>query len=71
MLQYAQWPEIGGVSPKLLYADDRIQYAGLVTGVRVTSSAPRSTPGRGTTGPTTRMAIALRNVSCLTGRVPA
>jgi glycosyltransferase involved in cell wall biosynthesis/GT2 family glycosyltransferase len=34
MMQYAQLPEIGGVSGKLLYTDDTIQYAGMVTNVR-------------------------------------
>ena len=32
--EYARQPEIGGASPKLLYPDNTIQYAGLVTGVR-------------------------------------
>ena len=34
LLEYARQPEIGGASPKLLYPDNTIQYAGLVTGVR-------------------------------------
>lgn len=34
MLEHTQRPEIGAVSPKLLYEDGTIQHAGLVTGVR-------------------------------------
>ncbi len=34
LLEYARQPEIGGASPKLLYPENSIQYAGLVTGVR-------------------------------------
>jgi glycosyltransferase involved in cell wall biosynthesis len=33
-LEYGLQREIGGVSPKLLYRDDSVQYAGMVTGVR-------------------------------------
>jgi GT2 family glycosyltransferase len=33
-IEYLQLPGVGGVSPKLIYEDDSIQYAGMVTGVR-------------------------------------
>jgi GT2 family glycosyltransferase len=34
MVGYFQQEGVGAVSPKLLYSDDRVQHAGLVTGVR-------------------------------------
>ncbi len=34
LIEQLENPEVGGVSPKLLYANGRIQHAGLVTGVR-------------------------------------
>ena len=66
MLQYAQLPEIGGVSPKLLYADDSIQYAGLVTGVPDLVGTAFHT-WRRNDGSYHSMAFSVRNVSCLTG----
>ncbi|MET0244490.1 MAG: glycosyltransferase, partial [Flavitalea sp.] len=33
-IEYLELPGIGGVSPKLIYEDDSIQYAGMITGVR-------------------------------------
>lgn len=33
-IEYLYLPGVGGVSPKLIYEDDTIQYAGMVTGVR-------------------------------------
>ncbi|WP_461401202.1 glycosyltransferase [Flavitalea sp.] len=33
-IEYLLLPGVGGVSPKLIYEDDSIQYAGMVTGVR-------------------------------------
>ncbi|RYY19976.1 MAG: glycosyltransferase, partial [Chitinophagaceae bacterium] len=33
-IEYLYLPGVGGVSPKLIYEDDSIQYAGMVTGVR-------------------------------------
>ncbi|RYY21703.1 MAG: glycosyltransferase, partial [Chitinophagaceae bacterium] len=33
-IEYLMLPGVGGVSPKLIYEDDSIQYAGMVTGVR-------------------------------------
>ncbi len=66
MLQYAQLPEIGGVSPKLLYADDSIQYAGLVSGVPgIVGTAFHPWPRDD--GSYHSMALSVRNVSCLTG----
>ncbi len=66
MLQYAQLPEVGAVSPKLLWADDTIQYGGLVFGVRnLVGTAfhgwPRADSGYHS------MAVAVRNVSCVNG----
>ena len=66
MLQYAQLPEVGAVSPKLLWADDTIQYGGLVFGVRdLVGTAfhawPRLDSGYHS------MAVAVRNVSCVNG----
>jgi GT2 family glycosyltransferase len=66
MLQYAQLPEIGGVSAKLLYSDDTIQYAGLVTGVPGIVGTAFHTWGR-LDGSYHSMAICVRNTSCLTG----
>jgi O-antigen biosynthesis protein len=66
MLQSAQLPEIGGVSGKLLYADDTIQYAGLVTGVRDLVGTAFHTWQR-TDGSYHSMALCVRNTSCLTG----
>jgi glycosyltransferase involved in cell wall biosynthesis len=66
MLQYAQLPAIGGVSPKLLYADHTIQYAGLVTGVRDLVGTAFHTWGH-QDGSYNGMALVVRNVSCLTG----
>jgi O-antigen biosynthesis protein len=66
MLQYAQLPEIGGVSPKLLYADDSIQYAGLVTGVPDIVGTAFHTWGRAD-GSYHSMTLSPHNVSCLTG----
>jgi O-antigen biosynthesis protein len=34
LLEFLEIPGIGGVSPKLIYEDDTIQYAGMATGVR-------------------------------------
>ena len=66
MLQYAQMPEVGAVSPKLLWADNTIQYAGLVFGVRhlvgtAFNAWPRIDSGYHS------MAVAVRNVSCVNG----
>ena len=66
LLQYAQQPEVGGVSPKLLYADDTIQYAGLVTGVRDLVGTAFHTWPRWD-GSYNSLAICVRNVSCLSG----
>lgn len=33
-IEFLEIPEIGGVSPKLIYEDNTIQYAGMATGVR-------------------------------------
>ncbi len=66
LLEYAQQPEIGGVSPKLLYPNDTIQYAGLVTGVRdLVGTAFHGYDRYETTYHD--MALAVRNVSTLTG----
>ena len=66
MLEYAQLPEIGGVSPKLLYADNSIQYAGLVGGVPgIVGTAFHAWPRDDRSYHS--MALSVRNVSCLTG----
>ena len=66
MLEYAQCPEVGGVSPKLLYDDDSIQYAGLVGGVPDIVGTAFHTWDRNETS-YQNMALCVRNVSCLTG----
>lgn len=66
MLSYAQLPEIGGVSPKLLYTDNTIQYAGLVTGVRdLVGTAFHRWPHHNRDY--YALAMSYRNVSVLTG----
>lgn len=59
-------PQVGAVAPKLLYADGRVQHAGLVTGVRnLVGTAFHRQPGA------TRMHAnfvqSMRNVSALSG----
>lgn len=66
MLQYAQLPEVGGVSGKLLYDDDTIQYAGLVTGVPGIVGTAFHTWAR-LDGSYHSMAICVRNTTSLTG----
>jgi glycosyltransferase involved in cell wall biosynthesis len=66
MLEYAQQPEIGGVSPKLIYENDTIQYAGMVTGVRDMIGTAFHMQGRND-GFYQNMALSTRNVSLLTG----
>ena len=34
LIEFFEIPEIGGISPKLIYEDDSIQYAGMAAGVR-------------------------------------
>jgi GT2 family glycosyltransferase len=66
MLEHAQRPEVGAVGAKLLYADGRIQHAGVVVGInRSAANAFRSWPGE-TIG-TPRLADLTRNCSAVTG----
>ena len=66
LLEYARQPEIGGASPKLLYPDNTIQYAGLVTGVRdLVGTAFHKWDRYASTY--SNMAISTRNVSTLCG----
>ncbi len=66
MLGFAIQTKVGGVSPKLLYADDTIQYAGMVTGVRnfVGTSFHRWNRD---SGEYNSLALSYRDVSVLTG----
>ena len=34
LIEFLSYPDVGGVSPKLVYENDTIQYAGMATGVR-------------------------------------
>ena len=66
MLEHAQRPDVGAVGARLLYADGRIQHAGVVVGInRVAANAFRSWPGQ-TTG-NSRLADVTRNCSAVTG----
>ena len=66
MLEHAQRPEVGAVGAKLLYADGRIQHAGVVVGINQgAANAFRLQPGD-TIGPQ-RLADLARNCSAVTG----
>ena len=66
LLQYAQLPEVGGVSPKLVFEDDTIHYAGQVGGVPdfVGSACPHWPRDSSFY---TGFALAVRDVGYLTG----
>ena len=66
LLEHAQRPEVGAVGAKLLYADGRIQHAGVVVGInRAAANAFRSWPGETLGHP--RLADLTRNCSAVTG----
>jgi GT2 family glycosyltransferase len=66
LLEHAQRPEVGAVGAKLLYADGRIQHAGVVVGInRAAANAFRSWPGEAIGHP--RLADLTRNCSAVTG----
>jgi GT2 family glycosyltransferase len=66
MLEHAQRPEVGAIGARLLYADGRIQHAGVVVGInRVAANAFRSWPGEATGS--LRLADLTRNTSAVTG----
>jgi O-antigen biosynthesis protein len=66
MLEHAQRPEVGAVGAKLLYADGRIQHAGVVVGInRVAANAFRSWPGEPIGN--LRLADLTRDCSAVTG----
>jgi GT2 family glycosyltransferase len=66
LLEHAQRPDVGAVGAKLLYADGRIQHAGVVVGInRGAGNAFRSWPGE--TSGTPRLADLTRNCSAVTG----
>jgi GT2 family glycosyltransferase len=66
MLEHAQRPEVGAVGAKLLYADGRIQHAGVVVGInRAAANAFRSWPGATIGRP--RLADLTRECSAVTG----
>ena len=66
MLEHAQRPDVGAVGARLLYADGRIQHAGVVVGInRVAANAFRSWPGQ--TMGNLRLADVSRNCSAVTG----
>jgi glycosyltransferase involved in cell wall biosynthesis/GT2 family glycosyltransferase len=64
MLEVFQRPEVGAVSPKLLYADGKIQHAGLVTGVRGLAGTAFHCEAADYSG-YFNMAISMRNTSAL------
>ena len=66
MLEHAQRQEVGAVGAKLLYADGRIQHAGIVVGInRAAANAFRSWPGEAIGRP--RLADLARDCSAVTG----
>ncbi|MGA2605169.1 MAG: glycosyltransferase [Verrucomicrobiia bacterium] len=65
MLEVFQRSDVGAVSPKLLYADGRIQHAGLVTGVRGLAGTAFHQEAADFAG-YFNMAISMRNTSALT-----
>jgi glycosyltransferase involved in cell wall biosynthesis len=65
MLEVFQRPEVGAVSPKLLYANGKIQHAGLVTGVRGLAGTAFHQEAADFSG-YFNMAISMRNTSALT-----
>lgn len=66
MLEHAQRPEVGAIGARLLYADGRIQHAGVVVGInRVAANAFRTWPGEATGS--LRLADLTRNTSAVTG----
>jgi GT2 family glycosyltransferase len=66
LLEYLTLPEVGAVSPKLLYENGTIQYAGLVTGVRrLIGTAFHAYPENTTAY--FNLAQSVREVSILTG----
>ena len=64
MLEVFQRPEVGAVSPKLLYANGKIQHAGLVTGVRGLAGTAFHQEAADFSG-YFNMAISMRNTSAL------
>ncbi len=66
LIEQLENPEVGAVSPKLLYADGKIQHAGLVTGVRdLVGTACHQWPSNSTDY--FNMAQSLRAASALSG----
>jgi GT2 family glycosyltransferase len=66
MLEHAQRPEVGAIGARLLYADGRIQHAGVVVGInRVAANAFRTWPGEASGS--LRLADLTRNTSAVTG----
>jgi len=66
LLEHAQRADVGAVGAKLLYADGRIQHAGIVVGInRAAANAFRSWPGEAIGHP--RLADLTRNCSAVTG----
>jgi GT2 family glycosyltransferase len=66
LLEHAERPEVGAVGARLIYADGRIQHAGVVVGInRAAANAFRSWPGE-TLG-SARLADLTRNCSAVTG----
>lgn len=66
MLEHAQQPEVGAVGARLLYADGRIQHAGVVVGInRSAGNAFRTQPGEPAGSP--RLADLARDALAVTG----
>lgn len=67
LIEYLWVPGVGGVSPKLLHADDTIQYAGMISGTPGLCGTAYNNVPRDATDPFLSMHKYVRNVSILSG----
>lgn len=67
LIEYLWVPGVGGVSPKLLHADDTIQYAGMISGTPGLCGTAYNSVMKDATDPFLTMHRYVRNVSILSG----